>query len=325
MHDACMAATKSIDKDALERILYAQIDVITRAQALRVGVTEDALRSRLQDGGPWQIVLPRIYLTTTGTPSRVQQEMAAQLYGGPGAIITGRAALVCHRIRVQQSDVIDVLVPLTLQRRDAGFARLHRTTRLPREFCPFGPLRYALAPRAVGDTVRWMNSLRDVRAVVADAVQRRRCELRELAHELNAGPMRESALFREALNEVVGGSRSTAEAELRALIIKAGLELPLFNASVYDGDEFIATPDAWYPELGIAIEVDSREWHLSPDDHSKTLKRGNRMEKYLINVLRFTPNEIRNEPGRVVAEIRAAIARARGRAPLGLRTVPCKG
>jgi hypothetical protein len=168
-----------------------------------------------------------------------------------------------------------------------------------------------------------MNSLRDVRAVVADAVQRNRCELRELIDELNAGPMRDSALFREALSDVVGGSRSAAEAELRALIIKAGLELPLFNASVYDGDEFIAMPDAWYPELGIAIEVDSREWHLSPADHSKTLQRGNRMEKYLINVLRFTPNQIRREPERVVAEIRAAIARACGRAPLGLRTVPC--
>jgi len=237
-------------------------------------------------------------------------------------MITGAAALSVHRIRVRQSDFIDVLVPATCQRRDAEFVRMHRTGRMPERIQEFGPIRYALAARAVGDTVRGMHSLRDVRGVVADAVQRGACELRELMDELNAGPRRESALFREALAEVVGGSRSAAEGALRQLIIKSGLEMPLFNADVYDGDVFIARPDAWYPEFGIAIEVDSREWHLGPDDHKKTLKRGNRMETYLINVLRFTPNDIRDEPERVIAEIREAIKRARGRARLNLRTIP---
>lgn len=244
------------------------------------------------------------------------------LYAGRGCVLTGPSALACHRIRVPASDLIDVLVPLGRQRRDAEFVRLHRTSRMPEEVHRFGGLRYALAARAVGDTVRGMDSLREVRGVVADAVQRKRCELGELVAELNAGPTRGAALFREVLGEVIGGSRSAAEAELRALIIRAGLEMPLFNASVYDGERFIATPDAWYPDLGIAIEVDSREWHLGPEDHKRTLKRGNRMETYLINVLRFTPNEIRYEPDRVIAEIRDAIGRARGRASLNLRTVP---
>jgi very-short-patch-repair endonuclease len=248
--------------------------------------------------------------------------MGAMLYGGFGSVITGSSALVCHRIRAPQSEFIDVLVPLTRQRRDAEFVRLHRTSRIPENVWKFGAIEYTLAARAVGDTVRAMDSLRDVRGVVADAVQRRRCGLQELVDELNAGPRRESALFREALSEVIGGSRSAAEAALRELIIKARLDMPLFNARLYAGDEFIAMPDAWYPELGIAIEVDSREWHLGPDDHKKTLKRGNRMETYLINVLRFTPNDIRDEPERVIAEIRAAIKRARGRAPLNLRTIP---
>lgn len=318
-----MTATKRIDQQALERVLDAQHDVITRAQALQAGVTEDALRQRLRDGGPWRIMLPRVYLVTTGMPSKGQQEMAAMLYAGRGAVITGVSALACHRIRVTGSDLIDVLVPVTCQRRDAGFARLHRTARIPERSYRFGGIRYALAARAVGDAVRGMSSLRDVRAVVADAVQGRRCGLAELVAELNAGPRRESALFRTALSEVIGGSRSVAEAELRRLIARAGLEMPLFNARLYDGDEFIAMPDAWYPDLGIAIEVDSREWHLGPEGHENTLKRGNRMEQYLINVLRFTPNDIRHEPERVVAEIRTAIENARGRRRLDVRTVPC--
>jgi very-short-patch-repair endonuclease len=317
-----MAASTRIDRDALARILDRQRDVITLDQVRMAGVSESALRHRLRPDGPWQVLLPRVYLVTTGTSSRSQQEIGAMLYAGSDSVVTGPSALACHRIRAPRSDFIDVLVPVTCQRRDAGFVRLRRTRRMPERIRRFGAIQYALAARAVGDTVRGMDSLRDVRGVVADAVQRGRCDLRELVDELNAGPRRESALFREALSEVIGGSRSAAEAALRQLIIKAGLDMPLFNAKVYDGDEFIAMPDAWYPELGIAIEVDSREWHLGPADHKNTLKRGNRMETYLINVLRFTPNDIRDEPERVIAEIRDAIRRARGRAPLNLRTVP---
>ena len=99
--------------------------------------------------------------------------------------------------------------------------------------------------------------------------------------------------------------------------------MPLFNPSVYDGDgTFIARPDAWWPELGIAVEVDSREWHMSPEDHAKTLARGRRMAKHQIVVLRFTPKQIRSEPAEVIKDIKAHLEGARGRPPLKLRTVP---
>ena len=52
----------------------------------------------------------------------------------------------------------------------------------------FGPLHYALPARAVADAVRDLASLRDVRAVVADAVQRGCCQIQDLYAELTAGP-----------------------------------------------------------------------------------------------------------------------------------------
>ncbi len=100
--------------------------------------------------------------------------------------------------------------------------------------------------------------------------------------------------------------------------------MPLFNAAVFAGDHFIARPDAWWPELGVAVEVDSAEWHLSPDDHARTLARGRRMSIHQLNVLRFTPKQIRTEPARVIADIRDALEGARDRPPLNLRTVPCR-
>jgi hypothetical protein len=282
-----------------------------------------ALRQRLRPGGSWRKLLPGVYLAATGTPDMLQQEMAALLYAGRGSLVTGLAALRYHRIGKTSPDLIDVLVPATRQRHDAAFVRLHRTTRLPERICEVGRIRYVPPARAVADTVRKLSSLRDVRAVVADAVQHRACRVQDLAAELAAGPNVGSALFREALADVADGIRSVAEADLKDLLVKAKIPMPLFNPALYDKDgTFIARPDAWWPELGIAIEVDSREWHLSPADHAKTLARGRRMGKHQIVVLRFTPRQIRSEPAAVVRDIREALAGARDRPPLNLRTVP---
>jgi hypothetical protein len=323
-----MAGTTQTRRDLLEQILRHQVDVITRRQALAAGLTVNALRHRLRPGGPWRRLLPGVYVAVTGTPTIVQQEMAALLHAGRDSMITGPAAVRHHRIRGPRlrepvMEVIDVLMPASRRRRDAAFVRLHRTTRMPGHACSFGPLRYAPPARAVADTVRGLDDLRDVRAIVADAVQRSSCTVPELAAELAAGANSGAVLFRDALADVADGIRSAAEGDLKDLLARSGLPMPLFNPMVFAGDQFIAKPDAWWPELGIAVEVDSTQWHLSPADHAKTLARGRRMAIHQLNVLRFTPRQIRAEPAEVVGEIRAALEGARGRPPLNLRTVPC--
>ncbi len=318
-----MTRTTQLNRDALDQILIQQLDVIARYQAQAAGLSANALRHRLRPGGPWRKLLPGVYLAMTGAPTTLQQEMAALLYGGNGSLITGPAALRCHHIGKLVPDLVDVLVPATRQRHDAGFVRLHRTIRLPARIWQAGPVRYVPPPRAVADAVRGMDSLRDVRAIVADAVQRKHCQVGDLAAELAAGPSTGSALFRVALADVAEGIRSTAEADLKDLLVKGRLPMPLFNPSLYAADgTFIARPDGWWPELGIAIEVDSQEWHLSPQDHADTLARGRRMARYQIVVLRFTPRQLRSDPATVIRDIKEALEGARGRPLLtNLRTV----
>jgi hypothetical protein len=256
--------------------------------------------------------MPGVYLAETGTPTIIQQQMAAMLHAGRGSVITGPAALQQHRIRGPAADLIDVLIPASRRRQNAAFVRLHRTTRMPKRIWRFGPLYYALPARAVADTVRDLTSLRDVRAMVADAVQRGACTVPDLSTELDQGPSVGSKLFREALADVADGIHSAAEGDLKDLLAKSGLPAPLFNASIYDGDgTFIARPDAWWPERGVAVEVDSHEWHLSPHDHTRTLERQRRMGKYGIVVLPFTPKDIRTQPARVLAEIGDALRSGR--------------
>jgi hypothetical protein len=310
--------------DGLGELLDKQLSVVSRGQLLTLGMTDKVMQYRVRLGGPWQVLLPGVYLGASGTPRLVQKEMAALLYAGPGSLITGPIALMHHSIRSERDlDTIDVLVPVERQRRSAGFARLQRTARMPARITSSGPVRLALVPRAVADTARRLTSLKDVRAVVADAVQLGRCTVSELAHELNSGPVRGSAMLRSVLAEVAEGIRSTAEGDLRDLIRLARLPVPLFNPSLYKGDTFLAKPDAWWPEAGVAAEVDSRAFHLSPEDWDRTRRRHTLMGTVGIIPLHFSPKEIRTTPATVIQQIKDALESGLDRPPLPIRTIPC--
>ena len=310
----------------LGELLDKQLSVVSRGQLLTLGMTDNAMQYRVRAGGPWQALLPGVYLGVSGAPNLPQKEMAALLYAGPDSLITGPAALLHYGIRGgPYPDLVDVLVTAQRQRANAAFVRLHRTARLPDQVTSSGPLRFAPVTRAVADAAWGLASLRDVRAVIADAVQLGRCTVSQLATELRSGPVRGSAMFRSVLSEVAEGIRSAAEGDLRDLIIAARLPMPLFNPSLYDGDTFLAKPDAWWPDAGVAAEADSREWHLSPADWDRTRRRHDLMGAAGIIPLHFSPRQIRREPAEVARLIRDALDRGLQRPPLPIRTIPCPG
>ena len=183
-----------------------QRGVLSRSQAVACGFSLDALRHRLRPGGPWQRLLPGVYLTATGQPTREQLLIASMVYTAPHGLITGPAALANYRVRGPQARVVDVLVPAASKRSGSGFVVEHRTWRIPKEVICDGPIRYAPAGRAVADTVRALagSDLAGVRAIVAGAVQQGRCTIADLAAELQSGPVRGSATLRAVLAEVIG-------------------------------------------------------------------------------------------------------------------------
>jgi len=309
---------------ALAWYLAYQQGVLSRSQCLGGGLTPSALQHRLRRGGPWQRLLPGVYLTTTGGPTREQRLIASTLYAGADSLITGPAALANYRVPGPRMRAVDVLVPFTCKRTAAGFVVVHRTRRMPTEAICDGPIRYAPAERAVADTVRAM-AVRDqaaVRAVVAGAVQQGRCTIAHLAAELHSGPIRGSATLRTVLGEVIDGIRSPAEADLRMLIRTSGLPQPLYNPKLYLPDGlFLAQPDAWWPDYGVAAEVDSREWHLSPADWEATMARHARMSAAGIVVLHFSPRQQRDQPAAVIGTIAGALRAGRPLSAITTRPV----
>ena len=203
--------------DGLDELLEKQLAVVSRGQLLALGVTDKAVQYRVRAGGPWQVLLPGVYL----------------------------------------------------------------------------------------------------------AVQLGRCTVSELAQELSSGPVRGSAMFRSVLAEVADGIRSTAEGDLRDLIRRARLPMPLFNPSLYKGDTFLAKPDAWWQDAGVTAEVDSRAFHLSPEDWDRTRRRHTLMGTVGIIPLHFSPKEIRTTPAEVTQQIKDALESGLNRPPLPIRTIPC--
>jgi hypothetical protein len=311
------------EPDALSALIRKQDSVVSRKQALAAGLSLNALRHRLRPGGPWSVWLPGVYQTATGAPTQSQREIAALLYGGPHAVLTGVTALRHYRLPAPDSAVVDILIPARWKRQSILYVKVHRTTQMPEMV--YGPRHLACAPpaRAVADAVRTLADLRAARTLLAGVVQDRGCTSWQLKQELDAGPVHYSALLRSVLTEVTDGVRSAPEAELRDLIRKAGLPMPLFNPRLYLRDgTFIACPDAWWPEAGVAVEVDSKRWHLRPDDWERTMDRHAQLGQYSIVTLHFTPHRLRTGPAFVITRLRNAYTSGAARPRLDIRTVP---
>ena len=317
-----MPTLSGYDREQLARILRCQYDVVSRSQALECGMTRGTIEYRLRPDGPWRQILPAVYLTVTGTATPDQRDLAALLYAGPQSVITGSVAVRRHNLRCAGLNLLDVLVPAESRRKSIGYVQIRRTTRMPGDRYTTGPIRFTAPARAVADAARGMTRFSDVQALVCEAVQRGRCTLEELVGELNEGPTPGRRWYRMALAEVSEGIRSAAEAQLKRLIDRSDLERAMYNADLYTLDGiFLGCPDAWFSRAGVAGEVDSREYHMGAKDYEETTRRHNRMEAAGIHVLHWLPSTIKAEPGKVIADLRDAIAAGNKCPPLPIRAI----
>lgn len=307
-----MPTRSSYDRAALDRILRDQFSVISRRQALvECGIPRARVDYLIRPAGPWQRVLPGVYATTSGALAEAQRNMSGLLHAGPGSVLTGHAAVTLHNLSCAGSNNIDVLVPAHSRVASAGFVRVIHSGRVPAPADSYstGALRFAPLPRAIADAARGMKRLDDVRAVVAEAIQRGRCTVADLVTELDDGPRTGSAMFHHALQEVSAGIRSAAEADLKDIITSAGLEEPLYNPALYWWDgTFIGIPDAWWQRAGVAAEVDSLQYHFRAADYENTMMRHNRIQAATrINLLHFLPGTLKRDRRVVARDLRCAI------------------
>ncbi|SDX79357.1 hypothetical protein SAMN05421504_103870 [Amycolatopsis xylanica] len=201
-----------------------------------------------------------------------------------------------------------------------GFLLVERTIRLPdaehRGETPIAPVG-----RAVLDAVRRLSDPDMIQTMLAEVVQRGKCTVEDLARELSAGSPRGRALPRIALEGLLDGAYSVAEADARLVWERAGLPECQRNVKIFDADgNYIAMPDVWVEKVAFAWEIDSRGYHAEGDRYKETLARNARYAAAGIVFLQTLPSDLRTNPDKVIAQLKASYAAACRRPRSDIRT-----
>jgi hypothetical protein len=308
--------------------------VATAKLLVAAGVPERTVYHRCLEGGPWQNPLPGIILLFSGTPTPRQSVQAALLLGGPDAMVTGVEACRRHglrrgpaRLRNEREipDEVHLLVPHRRQVRSVGYVLVERTTSLPepvfRSGIPLAPL-----PRACIDAARRQRTEGEIAELLSDAVQRRLCTVAELFRELETSSRRHTALPRRVLRSVADGVRSAAELAAKRMWGRTGLPTPMWNVEIYTEDgTFLGVADCWLDDVAMVWEIESSEWHMSPEDHDRTVERAARFTAAGAVYTASKPKKIRTEPAEVARILRATYEQATARPRPPLRAVPTAG
>ncbi|MQS12120.1 hypothetical protein F7Q99_07385 [Streptomyces kaniharaensis] len=298
-----------------------QQHIVTRAQLRRLGVPPGTIAHRLRAGGPWQQVLPRVICLQTGRLTAPQRLLAALAYASPKGrepqagevLLTGFAVLADAGLPSagHPADLarVDVLIPGPRRVGDRGFVRIHRASGpMPGGYERDDGLWSTTVARALADLAPRETGQRRFRALCAEAVQRRHCELGELLDYLLARPgSLGMPQVVQVVEDLTAGVRSVVEGEARELLHNSGLPEPLWNPVLFLDGRFLAVPDAYWPHACVALEIDSRAWHLRPADHERGLARANRLTAAGLPVVRTTPVQLRRDPTPVLHELTALL------------------
>jgi hypothetical protein len=169
------------------------------------------------------------------------------------------------------------------------------------------------------DATLHMTDLDEVRALIAEAVQRRFARAQDLAAELLTAPRHGSRLPRQALGETLAGARSAPECKQIPVLSRSKVLPQLhYNCSLMGPDGWIANPDAYCEESGVAQEIDSVEFHIDPRAWRETMRRRSRMVTYGVSVLEAPPSRLDTD----AAGIRSEFERTH---LIGLRSGPPPG
>ena len=299
----------------LSAIARRQHGIITTDAAATCGTSADQLGWATHTGA-LERVHPTIYRVAAAPHTWEQRVLIAVLAAGPGALASHRSAAALWGLDGSTRGVPELVTPRHLRSR-AQLGRCHESTDLhlasPVERLAIpctGLVRTLVDLGAVAPPER-------VQQAIDDAVRRRLCTWDDLMHTMarhsrrgrrGVGPLR--AILEECYGASVPDSRFNRLVE--RLLVDSGLPQPEIEHRVLDasGTE-VARVDLAYPLQLVALELDSRRFHLSVDAFESDRPRQNRLELLGWTVLRYTWAHYTRTPNRLVGEVAEALRRPR--------------
>ncbi|MFI6038805.1 hypothetical protein ACIBBD_32665 [Streptomyces sp. NPDC051315] len=316
--------------------------VMTAAQLRSHGVSSGETGERCRPGGPWQQILPGVYLLHPGRPTSEERLHAVLLYaarevstsgvpvqpgaGEPhrpvyeGAMITGLAALTLHGFTSAPSLVsleeIDVLVPRPRRLRSTGCAHVVRTPDLPAPEQVTG-VPVAPVPRALADAVSRLTDAGAVRRLLSEAVRGGHCEPAAVVRELNDAKLLGRPHVVDAVDSLLAEGRAIAEDRLYTMVREYGLPNPVWNVDLrLPGGPHLGGLDAYWPEHAVAVELDTRAPRQDDDAlWSEYARKREHLERLGITVVYITPRKLRDAMEQQATVVRTALMASGDRDP----------
>jgi very-short-patch-repair endonuclease len=278
----------------LARLAANQHGVVSLDQLRAIGISAEAARHRVRIGrlhrihrGVYAVGHPR--LTPEG------RWMAAVLACGPNAVLSHRvgtavlshrAAAALWRLLPARRGLIDVTVPGRAGRKPRRDIRLHRSTTLTQQ----------ATTRRLGIPVTSpARTLRDLRRVAT-------------SEELGRA-RRQAEVFGYPLKDAAGiapePTRSELERRFLSLCSRHRLPSPEVNVPIHD-----YVVDFLWRRACVIVETDGYRYHSGRAAFEHDYARQARLIALGFEVLRFTWRQVVDEPGEVVAALRARLTPA---------------
>jgi hypothetical protein len=213
----------------LPAVMAYQDAVLTREQALTLGLTRGAIASRLD---------PTLAVAAAGrvvAPARRADASPAahrrRRLGGGRSPHRWPCACFWHGTTVATYDpqIVNVVVEADSTLRDQRFVRVRRTRSMPRGVVG-GLVQYVDLASALVVTAQRLPE-RQAAALLAEAVQRRGVEVSDFAEATASAPRRGRDQVRRSPDDLHAGIRSVAESDVRRIVDgSAILPEPMWNA-----------------------------------------------------------------------------------------------
>ncbi|MFD3919053.1 hypothetical protein [Streptomyces sp. NPDC058595] len=332
----------------LSHLAGAQRRVLSAAQLREHGVGAAGAAARCAPGGPWQQLLPGVFLLHQGPPTSEERLHGALLYAGrrpdvpaqPGgsgagaaddiAMITGLAALTLHGLPSAPAptalDRIDVLVPRTRRLRSTGCVRIVRAHALPGAERVTG-LPVAPVARALADAVAGLTDPADVTRLLTEAVRHGYCEPASVVRELSQARLLSRPHVVDAVDSLLAAGRAVAEGRLYEMVRTYGLPEPVWNVGLrLPGGPHLGGVDAYWPDHAVAVELDTRaprHGRTTQDDAvwSECARKREHLERLGITVVHLTPRKLRDSLELQATVVRTALLTSADREPPARVTV----
>lgn len=292
----------------VQELARKQHGVVTRAQLVDLGMGQRAV-SRRAESGVFRRLHRGTYLVGPVAAPR-SNEMAAVLACGPDAVVSHRSAVGLWKVSrgPDASAPIDITVVGRRGRGMAGIRAWCVTALADDEWTRFDGIPITTIGRTLVDFAT-IAPIVELERAVARAERERMVTPDGLERLLKRNRGRPGIRALRTVIERAGGPALTeSEAEavfLQDVVRKGDLPTPRVNATVAG-----YRLDFYWPQHGVAVEVDGFRWHSSRPSFDGDRRRTTRLAAAGIQVIPITFRQIVEEPTATAVQIGNALVRA---------------